>query len=145
VLQIDWEQWIGVRGAAVVGVVVLAPAGVYLFRYSIESGVWELTVDSGHPHFVRYARIEAREGGEVIVRTQSVFRLAGSGGAKTRLFLPDPGAKRFRVVLEGEEGFFLEPRFYFRSERHVGQRQPIVLALETIALQSDGGRAGGAR
>jgi uncharacterized membrane protein len=38
-LQIDWEQWIGIRGAAVLGGVVLALAGVYLFRYSIEHGL----------------------------------------------------------------------------------------------------------
>lgn len=37
--DIDWEQWIGVRGAAVVGGIVLAMAGVFLFRYSIEHGL----------------------------------------------------------------------------------------------------------
>jgi uncharacterized membrane protein len=36
---IDWERWLGVRGAAVLGGIVLALAGVYLFRYSIERGL----------------------------------------------------------------------------------------------------------
>lgn len=38
-LEIDWERWIGVRGAALFGGVVLAMAGVFLFRYSIEHGL----------------------------------------------------------------------------------------------------------
>jgi hypothetical protein len=35
----DWERWIGVRGAAVLGGVVLALAGLFFFRYSIEHGL----------------------------------------------------------------------------------------------------------
>lgn len=38
-VQIDWERWIGVRGAAVLGGVVLALAGLFFFRYSIEHGL----------------------------------------------------------------------------------------------------------
>ncbi|HYD48835.1 MAG TPA: DUF2339 domain-containing protein [Terriglobales bacterium] len=37
--EIDWERWIGVRGAAVIGGVVLALAGLFFFRYSIEHGL----------------------------------------------------------------------------------------------------------
>lgn len=37
--SIDWERWIGVQGAAVVGGVVLALAGLLFFRYSIEHGL----------------------------------------------------------------------------------------------------------
>jgi uncharacterized membrane protein len=37
--DIDWERWIGVRGAAVLGGVVLALAGIFFFRYSIEHGL----------------------------------------------------------------------------------------------------------
>ena len=36
--RFDWEQWIGVRGAAVLGGVVLALAGVLFLRYAIEQG-----------------------------------------------------------------------------------------------------------
>jgi uncharacterized membrane protein len=36
---IDWERWIGVQGAAVAGGVVLALAGVLLFKYSIDQGL----------------------------------------------------------------------------------------------------------
>lgn len=37
--QIDWEQWLGVRGAAVLGGTALALAGLFFFRYSIEHGL----------------------------------------------------------------------------------------------------------
>ena len=37
--QIDWERWIGVRGAAVLGGAALALAGLFFFRYSIEHGL----------------------------------------------------------------------------------------------------------
>jgi uncharacterized membrane protein len=36
---IDWERWIGVRGAAVLGGIVLALAGILFVRYSIEHGL----------------------------------------------------------------------------------------------------------
>ncbi|MEC7518561.1 MAG: DUF2339 domain-containing protein, partial [Myxococcota bacterium] len=36
--KIDWEQWIGVRGAAAFGACILVLAGVYFFEYSIEHG-----------------------------------------------------------------------------------------------------------
>ncbi len=37
--RIDWERWIGVRGAAVLGGIVLAIAGFFLVQYSIERGL----------------------------------------------------------------------------------------------------------
>jgi uncharacterized membrane protein len=37
--KIDWEQWIGVRGAALLGGIVLALAAVLFLRYSIEHGL----------------------------------------------------------------------------------------------------------
>ncbi|MEE9278879.1 MAG: DUF2339 domain-containing protein [Myxococcota bacterium] len=38
-VEIDWERWIGVRGAAVLGGIVLALAGLYFFQYSIENNL----------------------------------------------------------------------------------------------------------
>jgi len=35
-ISIDWERWVGVRGAAVLGGVVLALAGILFLKYSIE-------------------------------------------------------------------------------------------------------------
>lgn len=37
--SIDWERWVGVRGAAVLGGVVLALAALLFLRYSIEHGL----------------------------------------------------------------------------------------------------------
>lgn len=36
---VDWERWIGIRGAAVLGAVVLALAGILFFQYSIQHGL----------------------------------------------------------------------------------------------------------
>src|SRR5207247_3378393 len=36
---IDWERWIGIRGAAVVGAIALGLAGLLFFKYSIEKGL----------------------------------------------------------------------------------------------------------
>lgn len=36
---IDWERWIGIRGAAVVGAAALGLAGLLFFKYSIEKGL----------------------------------------------------------------------------------------------------------
>ena len=37
--RFDWERWVGVRGAAALGACVLVIAGLYFFKYSIESGL----------------------------------------------------------------------------------------------------------
>lgn len=37
--RIEWERWLGVRGAAVLGGVFLAVAGILFFQYSIERGL----------------------------------------------------------------------------------------------------------
>ncbi len=36
---VEWERWIGVRGAAVVGAIALALAGLLFFKYSVEHGL----------------------------------------------------------------------------------------------------------
>lgn len=35
---IEWERWLGIRGAAVLGGIALALAALYLFRYAVEQG-----------------------------------------------------------------------------------------------------------
>lgn len=37
--KIDWERWIGIRGAAALGAVALGLAGLLFFKYSIERGL----------------------------------------------------------------------------------------------------------
>jgi len=38
-MKVDWERWIGIRGAAVLGAVVLGLAGLLFFKYSIDRGL----------------------------------------------------------------------------------------------------------
>jgi len=37
--EIDWERWLGVRGAAIVGGLVMGLAAIFLFRYAVEQGL----------------------------------------------------------------------------------------------------------
>ena len=37
--RIEWERWIGIRGAAALGGIVLALAGLLFFQYSIQHGL----------------------------------------------------------------------------------------------------------
>jgi uncharacterized membrane protein len=37
--RVDWERWVGVRGAAALGACVLVIAGLYFFKYSIDQGL----------------------------------------------------------------------------------------------------------
>lgn len=41
---IDWERWIGVRGAAALGAAVLVIAGIYFFKFAADRGVFTLPV-----------------------------------------------------------------------------------------------------
>jgi uncharacterized membrane protein len=41
---IEWEKWLGVRGAAAVGAGVLVLAGLYFFKYSIDTGLLTTTL-----------------------------------------------------------------------------------------------------
>ncbi len=75
---IDWEQWIGVRGAAVLGGIVLALAGIYFVRYSIEAG-WV-------PPMVRItlallAGVAAILAGEALRKRDYAFSANGLAGA----------------------------------------------------------------
>src|SRR5262245_3476255 len=38
-VKIDWERWIGIRGAALLGAVALGLAGLLFFKYSIDRGL----------------------------------------------------------------------------------------------------------
>ena len=42
--DINWEQWVGIRGAALLGAVVMALAGVLFLQYAIEHGLIPPTV-----------------------------------------------------------------------------------------------------
>lgn len=41
---IDWERWIGVRGAAALGAAILVIAGLYFFKFAADRGVFTLPV-----------------------------------------------------------------------------------------------------
>ena len=63
--EVEWERWLGVRGAAVLGGIFLAIAGVLFFQYSIEHGLLtkEMRVALG-----TLAGVACLAGGEVVRR-----------------------------------------------------------------------------
>ena len=59
--RIDWEQWVGVRGAAVLGGIVLSLAALLFLKYSIEQGLIPPLVRVGIGFFVGIGAIAAAE------------------------------------------------------------------------------------
>ena len=77
--RFDWEQWIGVRGAAVLGGIVLALAGVLFLGYAIEQGWFPPTVRVA---LAVLAGIGAIVGGEILRKRDyeaPANSLAGAG------------------------------------------------------------------
>jgi hypothetical protein len=95
---------------------------------------WELLFESARDNFVR--RIEVRvltpEGEQTLVDSASIFDLGGGVRRKTALALPVFVGDRLRVMIEGEDGFYLEPKFRFRSVRVLGASAPAAVTLEEI-------------
>jgi hypothetical protein len=84
---------------------------------------WRLAFRTSRAKFVR--RVEIRDGtgadAAVIVVGESIFRLPlGDGaGEKTTLDLPPFREGRLTIVLEGDDGSFLEPSFTYTAAREL--------------------------
>ncbi len=74
----DWERWVGVRGAAVVGAVLLALAGLLFFRHALEQ---EWIGDHGRVLIGSLAGLGALAAGESLRRRGYRFAPAGTTGA----------------------------------------------------------------
>ena len=78
--RIEWERWLGVRGAAVLGGIFLAIAGILFFQYSIEHGyiTKEMRIVLGV-----LAGVGCLVGGEAVRRRSYVLTghaITGAGG-----------------------------------------------------------------
>lgn len=108
----------------------------------LEGEGWEVEIRATRASFVRTVRVLAVDGsGSVteIVGSQSLFRLA-EGGEKRRIPLPSVAVPVLEIVIEGEEGSFLDPTFWFASARDVEPVQPIRIGLSEIARQQRHGQ-----
>src|SRR5213078_4084087 len=59
---------------------------------------------------------------------------------KTRVTLPPLAGARLTVTLEGEDGFFLEPRLVFESARFLDPREEASVPLQELARRRGEGR-----
>ena len=113
-----------------------------------EAGVpatdWVLVVRTAPHEFVARVRIEAIGGDgktATLIDEGSLFRLGGTNpAAKDRIPLPALPAGGLRVVLETEQGFWLEPAFRFESARILERGGRIAVPLEILASRNDDGR-----
>ncbi|RMH21762.1 MAG: DUF3999 family protein [Acidobacteria bacterium] len=98
---------------------------------------WQLVMASRRPAFVRRVAVEA--GGEVIARG-SFFRLREPRRERLRLDLPELVGDRVTVILEGEEGFFLEPELRFESARTLAAAERAEVELKEASRSTEAGR-----
>jgi hypothetical protein len=97
-------------------------------------GTWELLVETGRKGFVRHIEVHVMtpEGERTLVDGASIFDLGGGARRKTVLSLPPFGGDHLSVMIEGEDGFYLEPRFRFRSTHVLEASAPATVGLEAV-------------
>jgi len=108
-----------------------------------QAGAWELVFRTDRPRFVRRVDItaEAPDGGtRRIVENGSLFHLPNIAKEKTRVTLPPLAGARLTVTLEGEDGFYLEPRLVFESARFLDPREEASVPLQELARRRGEGR-----
>src|SRR5439155_27415 len=77
---------------------------------------------------------EAPDGGtRRIVENGSLFHLPNIAKEKTRVTLLPLAGARLTVTLEGEDGFYLEPRLVFESARFLDPREEASVPLQELA------------
>ena len=107
------------------------------------AGTWDLVFRTDRPRFVRRMDItaEAPDGSRSrVVENGSLFRLPNIAKDKTRVTLPPLGGAHLTVTLEGEDGFYLEPRLLFESARFLDPREEAVVLLQELARRRAEGR-----
>src|SRR5205823_11844723 len=108
-----------------------------------QAGAWELVFRTDRLRFVRRVDItaEAPDGGtRRIVENGSLFRLPNIAKDKTRVTLPPLAGGRLSVTLEGEDGFYLEPRLVFESARFLDPSEEASVPLQELARRPGEGR-----
>jgi uncharacterized membrane protein len=101
--RLEWEKWLGVRGAAALGAIVLVIAGLYFFKYSIDAGVLTPMVRVVLGGLVGAACIATAELGARVRHTVLANWLAGAGVA---IFYATTWAARSLYDLIPAEGAF---------------------------------------
>ena len=104
---------------------------------------WELEVVTARPRFVKQVEVTAPGPGAATgerIGEGSVFRLTDPGRERTAVPLQTFSAARLTVVLEGEDGAYLEPVFRLRTGHSVTGRERAAVPLAVSARREEGGR-----
>jgi hypothetical protein len=100
-----------------------------------ESGRWELVFEALPPRFVREVEVRAPGSGDAegaLLAREPLFRL-DSDTHRTRIALPPFSAQTLRVVIEGKEGFYIEPTFRFESARVFDDLKRTAVVLQEVS------------
>jgi hypothetical protein len=107
------------------------------------AGVWTLVVAASQPRWVR--RIAVRGVGKdgtttPLVPRASLVRLGQTLVDRDRIVLPRFDGAEIELVIEGEEGFFLEPVLRFESERRLAPDAAAEVPLRVLGQRAEQGR-----
>jgi len=107
---------------------------------ALGEAAWDLVFETSARRFVRRLTI-GPDVGAPLVAGASIFRLPEVSAEKTRVTLPSPAPERLMVMLEGEEGAYLEPRFRFeRASTVASSSSRVVVPLAEISRRTEEGR-----
>lgn len=119
-----------------------------VYRITLPDGArdadgWSLVADAAAARFVR--RVEVRgvsaDGSEVVlVPRASLVRLGQAHVDRDRILLPRFAGGEIVLVIEGEEGFFLEPVLRFERDRVLGAAGATEVPLELLLERHEEGR-----
>jgi hypothetical protein len=103
---------------------------------------WELVLSTPQARFVRRVTVTAHDAAgatRTLLDGGSVFRLPNAPRDKTALPLAVQPGDRVTVVLEGEDGAYLEPRLEWRTTAAIADTERAVLPLASLSSESSGG------
>lgn len=104
---------------------------------------WTLKVDAAPPRWVRRVAVRGvRADGTTVplVPRASLVRLGQRLVDRDRIVLPAFEGRELELVIEGEEGFFLEPVLRFESERRLAPDATAEVPLRILGMKSEQGR-----
>ena len=106
-------------------------------------GTWTLVVQAAQPRWVRRVAVRGlRADGTMVplVPRASLVRLGQPLVDRDRIVLPAFDGPEIELVIEGEEGFFLEPVLRFESERRLAPDATAEVPLRVLGQRSEQGR-----
>ncbi|HZR84888.1 MAG TPA: hypothetical protein VFD92_27580 [Candidatus Binatia bacterium] len=107
-------------------------------------GAWRLVVDASRARYVRSVEVRGiRPAGDdvVLVPRASIVRLGQALVDRSEIPLPPFDGRELVVVIEGEDGSFLEPTFRFESERALASDAAVALPLAIRDRRQAAGRS----